>query len=79
MAMHTLYRWFGNIKYRGKTRAKNDFQIFILSECHSLEELPDILKKYFGNINYKKGIKDFSFGDYYLDDIIFMEALQRKI
>lgn len=61
MAMHTLYRWFGNIKYRGKTRAKNDFQIFILSECHSLEELPDILKKYFGNINYKKGIKDFSF------------------
>lgn len=54
MAMHTLSRWFGNIKYRGKTRAKNDFEIFILSECHSLEELPDILKKYFENINYKK-------------------------
>lgn len=60
MAKQTLLRWIALLKKPQDSLSQNDFNVFVISDCQSPNEVSPLLKQYFPNFIINKKLKDFS-------------------
>ena len=60
MAKETLLRWIALLKKPQDSLSQNDFNVFVISDCQSPNEVSPLLKQYFPNFIINKKLKDFS-------------------